>query len=185
MKNWRTIQTNWFGLSLNKNYMETSTARKIKIGIFTIVGILLFVAGIFIIGNKKNMFSDTFTIYGNFKNVGGLAVGNNIRFAGITVGTVEAMSIVSDTVVRVDMRMKANVKQFLKADSPGSEQIDFSDDGFSIGKKTDSIYVIKSTFEKHLDGGDLKKGDFSVTMRYKGGTVDEQDSWELMNINKD
>lgn len=76
-------------------------------------------------------------------------------------------------------------KVFLKADSPGSEQIDFSDDGFSIGKKTDSIYVIKSTFEKHLDGGDLKKGDFSVTMRYKGGMVDEQDSWELMNINKD
>ena len=97
--------------------MKTSSSQKIKIGIFTIAGILLFVAGIFIIGSKKNMFSDTFSIYGTFKNVGGLAVGNNIRFAGITVGTVEEISMVSDTVVRVDMRMKANVKPFLKADA--------------------------------------------------------------------
>jgi len=76
-------------------------------------------------------------------------------------------------------------KDFLKADSPGSEQIDFADDGFSIGKKTDSIYVIKSTFEKRLEGGDVKKGDFSVTMRYKGGAVDDQNNWDLMNINTD
>jgi len=76
-------------------------------------------------------------------------------------------------------------KAFLKADSPGAEQIDFSDDGFSFGKKTDSIYVIRSTFEKHLEGGDLKKGSFSVTIRYKGGANDDQNNWDLMNINKD
>lgn len=97
--------------------MEQSTNRKIRVGIFTLAGILLFLVGIFVIGNKKNMFTNTFNIYGHFKNVGGLAIGNNIRFAGITVGTVEAMSIVSDTIVRVDMRIKEDVKQFLKADA--------------------------------------------------------------------
>jgi hypothetical protein len=76
-------------------------------------------------------------------------------------------------------------KAFLKADSPGSEQVDFADDGFAFGKKTDSIYVIKSTFEKRLEGGDVKKGSFSVTMRYKGGLNDDQNNWDLLNINKD
>lgn len=97
--------------------MKTTNSQKIKIGLFTVTGILLFVAGIFFIGSKQNMFSNTFIIYGTFKNVGGLNIGNNIRFAGITVGTVEDIRIVSDTLIRVDMRMKSEVKPFLKADA--------------------------------------------------------------------
>lgn len=97
--------------------MKTTAGQKIKIGIFTVAGILLFVVGIFFIGSKRNMFGDTYMIYGTFRNVGGLNVGNNIRFAGITVGTVEKISIVSDTMIRVDMRMKSEVKPFIKADA--------------------------------------------------------------------
>lgn len=97
--------------------MKISAGQKIKIGIFSLVGILLFVAGIFLIGTRKNMFNDTYLIYGTFKNVGGLQVGNNIRFSGINVGTVEDIRIVSDTLIRVDMRMKEQVKPFLKADA--------------------------------------------------------------------
>lgn len=100
--------------------MVTTTGQKVKIGIFTLAGILLFVAGIFIIGSKQNMFGDTFLIYGTFKNVGGLEVGNNIRFAGINVGTVEDIRIVSDTMIRVDMRMQKQVRPFLKADAMAS-----------------------------------------------------------------
>ncbi len=94
-----------------------TNSQKIKTGIFTLIGIILFVLGIFVIGSKKNMFGDTFLIYGTFKNVGGLNVGNNIRFAGITVGTVEDIQIVSDTVIRVDMLMKGKVREFLKTDA--------------------------------------------------------------------
>lgn len=97
--------------------MKISASQKIKTGIFTIVGILILLVGIFIIGNNKNMFGNTFSIYGTFKNVGGLQIGNNIQFAGIKVGTVENISFVSDTMVRVDMRMKGDVKRFLKKDA--------------------------------------------------------------------
>lgn len=100
--------------------MKTSVSQKIKIGIFTIAGILLFAIGIFLIGSKKNMFGDTFMIYGTFKSVGGLEVGNNIRFAGINVGTVDDISIVSDTTIRVNMLMKEEVRPFLKADALAS-----------------------------------------------------------------
>ena len=100
--------------------MKTSISQKVKTGIFTLAGILLFVAGIFFIGSKKNMFDDTFMIYGTFKNIGGLEVGNNIRFAGINVGTIKNIRIVSDTMIRVDMSMKSQVKPFLKKDALAS-----------------------------------------------------------------
>ena len=100
--------------------MKTTAAQKLKIGIFTLVGLALLVVGIFIIGNKKNMFGDTFSIYGTFKNVGGLQLGNNVRFAGINVGTVEDITIINDTTVRVGMRMESKVHQFLKADARAS-----------------------------------------------------------------
>lgn len=96
--------------------MQTSVSQKLKTGIFTLAGILLFVVGIFFIGSKKNMFGDTYMIYGTFKNVGGLNIGSNIRFAGINVGTVEDIRIVSDTLIRVDMRMQEQVRPFLKMD---------------------------------------------------------------------
>ena len=97
--------------------MQTTASQKIKIGLFTVAGILLFVIGIFLIGKQKNMFGDTFMIYGTFNNVGGLNIGNNIRFAGINVGTIEDIRIVSDTLIRVEMRMQAQVKPFLKSDA--------------------------------------------------------------------
>src|ERR1700677_770758 len=100
--------------------MKTTTAQKAKIGIFTLVGFIVLVVGIFVIGNKKNMFGDTFPVYGSFKNVGGLQVGNNIRFAGINVGTVEGITIQNDTTVRVDMRLQERVRPFLKSDATAS-----------------------------------------------------------------
>jgi len=100
--------------------MKTTSGQKLKIGIFTLAGLVLLVIGIFVIGNKKNMFGDTFSIYGTFKNVGGLQLGNNVRFAGINVGTVEDITIINDTTVRVSMRMQSKVHQFLKADARAS-----------------------------------------------------------------
>jgi phospholipid/cholesterol/gamma-HCH transport system substrate-binding protein len=97
--------------------MKTTTSQKAKIGIFTAVGIMILVIGIFVIGKKKNLFGDTFQIYGTFNNVGGLQEGNNIRFAGINVGTVEKISIVSDTLIRVDMVLQSKIKPFLKSTS--------------------------------------------------------------------
>ncbi|MBA2330927.1 MAG: MCE family protein [Flavisolibacter sp.] len=100
--------------------MKTTTSQKVKIGIFTVAGILILVIGIFLIGKKKNLFGDTFHIYGTFNNVGGLQVGNNIRFAGINVGTVKDISIISDTLIRVDMVLQAKIKPFLKSNSLAS-----------------------------------------------------------------
>ena len=97
--------------------MKTTASQKTKMGIFTAAGILILIVAIFIIGKKKNIFGDTFAIYGTFNNVGGLQEGNNIRFAGINIGTVEEISIISDSLIRVDMVLQSKIRPFLKSNS--------------------------------------------------------------------
>lgn len=97
--------------------MKTTASQKIKIGLFTFVGILVLVLFIFFLGNKKSLFSSTFNIYGTFRNVNGLTVGNNVRFAGINVGVVDNITIETDSSVRVDLTLNNSVKKFIKKDS--------------------------------------------------------------------
>ncbi|MBB5397340.1 MlaD family protein [Mucilaginibacter sp. AK015] len=97
--------------------MKTTSSQKIRIGAFTVVGMLVLFLAVFYIGNQKSMFSSTFRVYGTFKNVNGLTVGNNVRFAGINVGVVESINIVTDSSVRVDLTLNNSVKKFIKTDS--------------------------------------------------------------------
>jgi len=87
-------------------------------------GLALFVIAIFIIGKQKNMFNPVFKLSTTFYNVSGLQVGNNVRFSGISVGTVDRISIINGSTVIVDMMIRKEIKQFIKSDckvSVGSE----------------------------------------------------------------
>jgi phospholipid/cholesterol/gamma-HCH transport system substrate-binding protein len=98
--------------------METhSNSYKVRLGLFIIIGIVLFVLGIFIIGKQKNLFNPVFKLSANFKNVSGLQVGNMVRFSGINVGTVDNILIVNDSTVKVEMLLKQEVQPFIKSDS--------------------------------------------------------------------
>jgi len=93
---------------------------KFRLGLFIIVGIALFVLGIFIIGKQKNLFNPVFGLIANFQNVSGLQVGNTIRFSGINVGTVDDIQIINDSTVKVKMLIKKDVQKFIKVDSRAS-----------------------------------------------------------------
>ncbi|MBS7565793.1 MCE family protein [Mucilaginibacter sp. Bleaf8] len=97
--------------------MKTTSSQKIKIGLFVVAGLVVVFLGIFLIGSQKSLFNSTFNVYGVFKNVNGLMVGNNVRFAGINVGVVEGINIVSDSTVRVDLTLNDNVRKFVKKDA--------------------------------------------------------------------
>ena len=97
--------------------METHTQKfKIRLGLFIAGGLALFVIAIFIIGKQKNLFNPVFKLTTTFYNVSGLQVGNNIRFSGINVGTVDNIDIINDSTVRVDMLIKKEVQKFIKTD---------------------------------------------------------------------
>jgi phospholipid/cholesterol/gamma-HCH transport system substrate-binding protein len=105
--------------------METHSQKfKIRLGLFIAGGLALFVFAIFIIGKQKNLFDPVFELSANFTNISGLKVGNNIRFSGIEVGTVDDITIINDSTIKVDMLIEKDLLRFIKADciaSIGSE----------------------------------------------------------------
>ena len=100
--------------------MKKDTGFKIKLGIFISLGIAVFIVGIYFIGEKQQLFRSTFHLSGVFRDVAGLQAGNNVRLSGINVGTVENISIVSDTSVRVEILIDENTRKFKKKDAIAS-----------------------------------------------------------------
>lgn len=97
--------------------MKKETTNKAKLGLFVTIGIILFLGAIYFIGAKQQLFNNTFRVSTTFNDVSGLQVGNNVRFAGITVGTIENIEIMNDTTVKVDMIVDSETKKFLRKDS--------------------------------------------------------------------
>ncbi|MEP7169307.1 MAG: MlaD family protein [Bacteroidota bacterium] len=107
--------------------MDTQSQKfKVRLGLFVAAGLVLFVLAIFYIGKQKNLFNPVFKISSYFRSVSGLQVGNNIRFSGINVGTVDNIEIVNDSTVKVEMLIQEEVKKFIKTNCQvaiGSEGI--------------------------------------------------------------
>ncbi len=97
--------------------MSKENQHQAKLGLFVIVGVVLFILSMYFIGNKQNMFSKTIEIHAVFKDVNGLQKGNNVRFAGIDVGTIDKVSIINDTAIRVNMIIRDEVREFIKKDA--------------------------------------------------------------------
>ncbi|MBE0422867.1 MAG: MCE family protein [Lutibacter sp.] len=103
-----------------------STKFKVRLGLFVAAGFVLFGIAIFLIGRQKNLFDPVFSLSTTFYNVSGLQVGNNIRFSGINVGTVDNIKIINDSTVLVNMLVQKDVQRFIKTDGMvliGSEGI--------------------------------------------------------------
>jgi phospholipid/cholesterol/gamma-HCH transport system substrate-binding protein len=118
---------------------------KVRLGLFLAGGIVLFLVAIFIIGRQKNLFNPVFRLTTTFYSINGLQVGNNVRFSGINVGTVDNIKIINDSTVRVDMLIKKDVQQFIKADCEaaiGSEGI-IGDRVLIIGQGSTNAPLIK------------------------------------------
>jgi phospholipid/cholesterol/gamma-HCH transport system substrate-binding protein len=94
--------------------MKKTAGNKIRLGIFVSISITLFIAAIYLIGQRQQLFSNTFHISGIFKNINGLQVGNNVHFSGINVGIVDDIQQMTDSTVRVDMLIDAKSKKFMK-----------------------------------------------------------------------
>ncbi len=94
--------------------MQTTKSNKMKLGIFVTISFLLLIVGIYFIGKKQQLFGSTFQITAIFKDIGGLQVGNNVRFSGINVGIVEEIIQISDSSVKVEMVINENTQKFMK-----------------------------------------------------------------------
>ncbi|MFW0739292.1 MULTISPECIES: MlaD family protein [unclassified Flavobacterium] len=100
--------------------MDKQSGYTWKLGMFVAIGLLLFIMAIYFIGKQKNLFGSTFHISSRFKTVSGLEVGNNVRFSGINIGTVEEIRLINDSSVVVSMVIKDDVREFIKTDARAS-----------------------------------------------------------------
>jgi len=97
--------------------MERTAAEKIRLGIFVIIGTALLVVTAYLIGNRQSMFGSTFTVHAVFRNVNGLQQGNNVRYAGINVGTVKRIQMINDTTIVVSLLLQENIIKHVKTDA--------------------------------------------------------------------
>ena len=91
-----------------------------KLGMFVIIALVAFAFTVYFIGKQKNLFGSTFVIKSQFKTVSGLKVGNNVRFSGINIGTVDEIRLVTDTSVMVELVIRKEIQQFIKKDAKAS-----------------------------------------------------------------
>lgn len=94
--------------------MANDNSRNIRLGVFVVTGTLLLILALYLIGDKQNLFGSSIRVTASFNDIGGLMQGNNVRFAGIDVGTVESVDIQNDSLVIVTMVIKKSVQKFIK-----------------------------------------------------------------------
>lgn len=80
-------------------------------------GLLIFVAAVYYIGNRQNLFGSNPMVTSVFKSVNGLQVGNNVRYAGVNVGTVRDITIVNDTTITVDFLINEKIMKHIRRNS--------------------------------------------------------------------
>jgi phospholipid/cholesterol/gamma-HCH transport system substrate-binding protein len=98
--------------------MESKEYRQnLKLGLFVLSGIALFLISVFYIGSERNVFNKTFTVSAIFKNVEGLTEGDNVWLSGVKIGTVKNVTIISEGQVIVSLSLKDKQNEFVKKDA--------------------------------------------------------------------
>lgn len=131
--------------------MAKEISRNIRLGALVITGACLLIVSLYLIGVKQNLFGSTFRIHAKFHNVNGLMSGNNVRFSGINVGTVESVEIIDDSSVNVTMVIEEKVRIYIKKNSIAS----VGTDGL-MGNKLVNINSYKN-HSKSIEEGDVLK----------------------------
>ncbi|MBZ0246972.1 MAG: MlaD family protein, partial [Cyclobacteriaceae bacterium] len=94
--------------------MKTSGKRTLQLGFFVILSTVILVITVYLIGQKKDIFSNTINLRVKFGNVNGLQAGNNVRLSGINVGSVLSVVIQNDSTIEVTMRIREDVRLHIK-----------------------------------------------------------------------
>jgi phospholipid/cholesterol/gamma-HCH transport system substrate-binding protein len=97
--------------------MKQTTSQKIRLGLFVIIGLLIFIVAVYFIGDKQKMFGKTNHLKAVFNNVNGLQIGNNVRYSGVNSGTVRGINMVNDSVIEVDMIIDKTLFSHIKKDA--------------------------------------------------------------------
>lgn len=138
--------------------MKKNSGFKWKLGMFVTAGILFFAVTIYFVGKQKNLFGSVIHLKSHFRTVSGLKLGNNVRFSGINIGTVDAIEMISDTSVMVELVIQKNAQPFIKTDA----KVGISSDGL-MGEKV--LVISPGTFTfKSVKDNDILSSKTAIEM---------------------
>lgn len=137
--------------------MKNKSSNNIKLGLFVISGLAFLILMLYMIGRNQNLFESTYTLKAHVKNAQGLVVGNNVRYAGIEVGTVQRISFLNDTLIEISLTINSKMKNIIRKNAKvavGSEGL--------VGNKV--LNITFSGQEGEIAGeGDVLMGAYTVS----------------------
>jgi phospholipid/cholesterol/gamma-HCH transport system substrate-binding protein len=97
-------------------------SREFRLGVFIVGTLVIFAAGVFLIGSKESLFRSTYHLKAQFQNVSGLIDGADVRVGGIHKGTVRAIQLPHrpDEKLTVVMDLENATHDVIKKDSVAS-----------------------------------------------------------------
>ncbi len=134
--------------------MAKEIINNIKLGVFVLASLFIIILLLYMIGRNRNLFGSNYILKATFENIQGLKAGNNVRFAGIDVGTVKKIEIKNDTLIEVIMIIDKKVKNIIRKNAI----VSIGTDGL-VGNKVVNIIAVKK------EGEIAKSGDFLPTKR--------------------
>ncbi len=95
------------------------TPRLALVGTFVVGGLLLLAVGLFMIGDRRLLFTDNFEVVADFGNVTGVQISTNVRLAGFAAGEVLEIEIPPSPGGRfqVRMRVREDLHSLVRTDS--------------------------------------------------------------------
>ncbi len=127
--------------------MAKTKINNAKLGIFVTLAFIIFTYGVYRIGARKDFFGDSIVLFADFQQVKGLQAGGNVRFAGVNIGSVEDISILNDSTLRVKMVVASSVEDYLHKNALA----DIGSDGL-VGNMVVNIVAEKGTAALIKDG---------------------------------
>ena len=146
-------------------------ARLAGVGVFVLGGLLLFTAGLFMIGDRQMAFAKKFTVYTEFKKITGLQPGAVVRVRGAKAGSITEIlpPNTPSGKFRVELEITEDLHQLVRTDSLATIETEGLVGGsfLGIGMGTDAAQPVAS------DGTIAGKEPFDIAdlMQQMGDTV--------------
>ena len=101
-------------------------SRQARLGLVVIAGLVAAMAALFIVANRSNLLTDTFTVRATFDRVAGLQTGATVFYNGISVGRVEAVELPREPGAPITVRMAVteDARPLIREDSQALIQTD-------------------------------------------------------------
>lgn len=95
---------------------DQSNKRAVIVGVFVFLGLIIFAAGILVLGGQKKSFMSSLQVVAVFSDIGGLAKGDNVWYSGVKVGTIKSITFEGPHAIAVRMDIEKKTRAFIHKD---------------------------------------------------------------------